>query len=563
MAVIGAFSAGTVFGDYEKVSSHGVDIHYRIFGDGEPLLIIGGGPGDVSDRYLSLCELLSQNFKCILVDQRGTGKSTPQPKDETTVTVALTLNDFEAIRNQLKLKTWNILGFSYGGYLASAYAAFFPASIKSVLLLDSSGLNDDYAGHFSDNITSRMLPQDLWVYNYWADPARMNADKQHAITEIIRSMMPGYFFDRKKSLLVSQIIKDSDFDFETGALIEKDIAKRQLDISKIKPGFKGSVLILHGRQDPVGESVPQKLAHYYSKSTLIFIEKAGHYSWIEQPEKVLTAIVEYLSPKTVSNSIGIETILIKSGSFVMGSPDGEGNANEHPQHTVRINKPFYVGKYPVTVAQFERFITESGYKTTAETGNGAWVWPGKKDWEKKTDASWKNPYFSQTATHPVVCVSWNDAKAFCAWLSKKEGKNYRLLTEAEFEYVCRAGTSTAWFFGSESGKYNDFGWPQALTSQGFPTHPVGQKKPNPWGVYDIIGNVWQWCEDWYGEKYYTESVQKDPMGAINGTDKVNRGGMGDDPIMWRSAARDMLSPDLNYSNQGFRIVMELITDVKK
>jgi len=122
----------------------------------------------------------------------------------------------------------------------------------------------------------------------------MDADKQHAITEIIRSMMPGYFFDRKKSLLVSQIIKDTDFDFETGELMEKDIAKRELDLLKMKVVFKGSVLILHGRQDPLGESIPQKLSQYYSKSTLIFIEKAGHYSWIEQPEKVSSSIRDFL-----------------------------------------------------------------------------------------------------------------------------------------------------------------------------------------------------------------------------------------------------------------------------
>lgn len=285
----------SIHNNYEKVIVHGLNVYYRIFGEGEPLLIIGGGPGDVSDRYLSLCELLSKDFKCILVDQRGTGKSIPQPKNETTVTVALTLDDFEAIRAQLKLKTWNILGFSYGGYLASAYAAFFPASIKSIVFLNSAGLNQNYANHFSDNITSRMLPQDLWVYNYWADPARMNADKQHAITEIIRSMMPGYFYDRKKSLLVSQIIKDTDFDFETGELIEKDIVKRKLDFSKMKAVFKGPVLILHGRQDPLGESIPQELSRYYAKATLIFIEKAGHYSWIEQPEKVLNEISAFLS----------------------------------------------------------------------------------------------------------------------------------------------------------------------------------------------------------------------------------------------------------------------------
>jgi len=141
---------------YEKIQNKGVDIYYRIFGQGKPILIIGGGPGDVSGRYLSLCELLSQRYQCILVDQRGTGKSAPALYDSSTVSIALTLDDFEAIRNQLGFEQWSVLGFSYGGYLASIYTKFFPSSVSSLILMGSMGFNTDVFSHFINNITSKL-----------------------------------------------------------------------------------------------------------------------------------------------------------------------------------------------------------------------------------------------------------------------------------------------------------------------------------------------------------------------------------------------------------------------
>ncbi len=280
-----------------KVGSHGLDIHYRVFGQGFPLLIIGGGPGDVADRYLGLCELLAQNARCILVEQRGTGQSMPAELNASTVSIALTLDDFEAVRCQLGLKQWSVLGFSYGGFLASAYARFFPASISSLVLLGSIGLNFDGFPQFRDNVTSRLCASDLELAEYWSDPVRMKADARKATTEIIRARMPGYFFDRKKSLLVSQAIKASDFDFSMGEWIFRDIEKRDLDLAKTKEAFFGPVLILHGRQDPSGESVPLALARHYKNSKLVFVEKSGHYSWVEQPEKIIAAIGEFLAPK--------------------------------------------------------------------------------------------------------------------------------------------------------------------------------------------------------------------------------------------------------------------------
>jgi len=300
--LLGFIASPNFYAQDLKVNSHGLDIHFRVFGQGEPLLIVGGGPGDVSDRYLSLCELLGKKARCILVDQRGTGKSKPAVLDASTITVALTLDDFEAVRQQLGLKQWSVLGFSYGGYLASVYAHFFPASVSSLVLLGSIGLNFEGLGQFMDNVTSRLCASDRELVEYWSDPGRMKADPQHATTEFIRARMAGYFFDRKKSLRISQTMKSSDFDFAMGDCIFKDIIGRKLDLAKMESAFAGPALIIHGRQDPSGESAPLALKHYYKNSKLVFVEKCGHYSWIEQPEKVLDAVGAFLSPeKTIAS----------------------------------------------------------------------------------------------------------------------------------------------------------------------------------------------------------------------------------------------------------------------
>lgn len=287
---------------YENTESHGLDIYYRVFGEGEPFLVVGGGPGDNSNRYLSLCELLSSDFSCILVDQRGTGKSYPATYDASTLSIDLTLDDFEAIRKELDLETWHVLGFSYGGYLSSLYAHFFPTSVETLILLDSMGLNTAAFGHFRDNIFSGMSEEDQLKYEFWDDPVRKEADPDHALVERIRAMMPGYFYSREAALLVTETMTDADFNFELGNYIWPEIDERKLDLTKMGPAFTGPTLILHGRQDPLGESVALELRDYYKNADLVFIEQAGHYSWLEQPDKVLDAIRDKtgVSPKPVA-----------------------------------------------------------------------------------------------------------------------------------------------------------------------------------------------------------------------------------------------------------------------
>ena len=216
--------------------------------------------------------------------------------------------------------------------------------------------------------------------------------------------------------------------------------------------------------------------------------------------------------------------------------------DEHPQHRVRITKPFYLGTYHVTRGQFRQFVADTHYKTDREKGEArrALGWnPNKNKWELQENDSWRKPRFEQRDEHPVVYVGWNDAVAFCKWLSKKEGKTYRLPTEAEWEYACRAGTTTRYYSGDDPETLAQVGnvadaalkakFPEAKytikANDGYVfTAPVGKFKPNAFGLYDMHGNAFQWCADWYGEDYYGKSPADDPTGPDSGYFRVLRGG---------------------------------------
>jgi formylglycine-generating enzyme required for sulfatase activity len=292
----------------------------------------------------------------------------------------------------------------------------------------------------------------------------------------------------------------------------------------------------------------------------------------------------------ITNSIGMKLVLIPAGEFKMGSGESAEDTaaffnktsgldlrtdfykDEHPQHRVRITKPFYLGTYHVTRGQFRQFVADTGYKTNAEKGEklGAFGWdPDEKKSGFNEKYSWQNVGFEQTDEHPVVCVSWNDAVAFCKWLSRKEGNTYRLPTEAEWEYSCRAGTTTRYYSGDDPETLAKVGnvadaahkakfskWKFAIkASDGYVfTAPVGSFRPNAFGLCDMHGNAWQWCADWCGKEYYAASPADDPTGPDSGDSRVIRGGswyFG--PLFTRSAKRIRLTPDNRDDFTGFRV----------
>ncbi|MFV1966301.1 MAG: formylglycine-generating enzyme family protein [Pirellulaceae bacterium] len=243
----------------------------------------------------------------------------------------------------------------------------------------------------------------------------------------------------------------------------------------------------------------------------------------------------------ITNSIGMKLTRIPAGEFLMGSPASDTGAQRHekPQHKVRITKPFYLGVYEVTQAEYEQVMGENP-SDISKGGNGANRVPGKN-----------------TSNYPKQFVNWNDAVEFCRKLSelpeeKAAKQMYRLPTEAEWEYACRAGTTTRYSFGDGKYELGEYAWFRE-NSEGT-TRNVGQKKPNVWGLHDMHGNVWEWCADRWANDYYEDSPTDDPQGASGGSNRVFRGGSWYDTAAYcRSAYRLRVLPMFRFNYLGFRV----------
>jgi len=234
-----------------------------------------------------------------------------------------------------------------------------------------------------------------------------------------------------------------------------------------------------------------------------------------------------------TNSIGMKLVYIPAGMFKMGSPSDEKDRfrDEGPQYEVIISEGFWIGRTEVTQHQY-KLVTN------------AQPWSRQKDVHKSPD-------------NPAVYVSWQNAVDFCKKLSQMEGKTYRLPTEAEWEYACRAGTTTEFSFGDSSSSLGDYAWfkDNAFQVGQEYAHPVGQKKPNSWGLYDMHGNVRELCSDWYDEDYYFNSLSVDPKGPSSGKYRCLRGGSWFNSMgRLRCAYRYRCRPKFRNHSIGFRVV---------
>ena len=248
------------------------------------------------------------------------------------------------------------------------------------------------------------------------------------------------------------------------------------------------------------------------------------------------------TPVEQANSIGMTLRLVPPGEFIMGEP----------AHVVRITQPYYLGAHEVTVAQFRAFVDATGYKTDAENDpQGGAVWNSvKRMRENRPDIHWRTPGFPQTDQHPVCCVSWNDASAFCKWLAKHEGKPYRLPTEAEWEFACRAGTTTAFHYGPVGNLMQ-------MSMNVRSTTPVGEFSPNAFGMYDMHGNVYEWCFD--AKRAFRAETAIDPRGPEDGPERAIRGGgysSGPSSLLVRSNGRGSAKVNDAYSSFGFRVALD-------
>jgi eukaryotic-like serine/threonine-protein kinase len=253
-------------------------------------------------------------------------------------------------------------------------------------------------------------------------------------------------------------------------------------------------------------------------------------------------------------AVDLPLIRIPAGEFTMGAIPNDANCDrksEFPSRSVRLTKPFAMGKTEVTVAQFRTFVEATGYRTTAEEVGGGFDWIFDQPQVFLPGLSWKMPREGEPPADddPVTQVSWVDANAFCEWLSRVEGVVYRLPTEAEWEYCCRAGTTTRFIHGNEVPGLDEYGWYN--TNSGERVRPTGRKLPNAFGLHDMHGNVYEWCLDFFDE--YDPKATVDPLQTA-GKYKVIRGGS----FKYlaeasRSSARFTDLPDFRDCSIGFRI----------
>jgi formylglycine-generating enzyme required for sulfatase activity len=293
---------------------------------------------------------------------------------------------------------------------------------------------------------------------------------------------------------------------------------------------------------------------------------------------------------------GVTFVQIPAGEFMMGSdetaaelakagnklPEGVSVDDEGPKHQVKISA-FQMGKYELTRGQFRIFVEATGYKTDAEkpSRSGVGVNRQSQKFERSSIYNWTNAGFPQTDNHPVVNVSWNDAVAYCRWVTEEYSNRgqksvCRLPTEAEWEYACRAGSTTRYAMGDTPRSVNGFGnvmdasfeaeftnWdfvnesPFSFNDGAAFTSAAGKYKPNAFGLYDMHGNVYEWCSDWSDENYYARAPTTDPKGPDSGSFRVLRGGSWcNDPLFVRCAHRDGLNPDYRGTEIGIRVVLE-------
>ena len=323
----------------------------------------------------------------------------------------------------------------------------------------------------------------------------------------------------------------------------------------------------------------------------------------QRPQAGQPALPKPPPKRIVENSLGMKFVWVPAGDFMMGgdeSPEVLARSfpqyererlsdlgDEAPAHPVRITRPFFLGQHEVTVGQFRKFIAASGYTPeSVADGTGGYGYNASRAHELSVtpngDAfegrdpkySWPNPGFPQDDSYPVLNVTWNDAVAMSRWLSQQEGKTYRLPTEAEWEYACRAGTSTRYYSGDDPESLlqiaNTFdadaaqNWPawQPFALKGHDgyafTAPVGSFRPNAFGLHDMLGNAWEWTADWYDQNYYARSPLADPLGPADGNVHVRRGGSWHTWSLYaRCSYRNWNAARTRYTLVGFRLLREL------
>ena len=278
-----------------KVTRDGIDLFYRIIGptNGEYVLVLSGGPGEDIHSMQGIADELGKKYRCIMWEQRGTGRSKLPMYDTSTINLNAYMEDIEALRKQLHADKFILVGNSWGMILGLAYAGTHPDAARAVVTIGSGPITFDYLGVFSDNQFARLGACELEARDVWKDPAREAADADRAGFERLRIATVAYFYDRKKALQMAAELDPKDYNFRVPPAFLK--AEGKYDIRPKLKNIVAPVLLLQGRQDLAGEANVWEAHSLIKNSTLAFIDKCGHMPWLEQPEQTWKIVDDFLA----------------------------------------------------------------------------------------------------------------------------------------------------------------------------------------------------------------------------------------------------------------------------
>lgn len=274
----------------------GVQLFYRTAGAGTPAILLSGGPGFTVDYMIPVGEFLPASYQRVFYEQRGTGRSRLPAMTPENMTLPHVVADLEALRVHLRQERLFLVGHSWGGMLAMAYAAAHPDRVDRMITIGPGGPTLEFAQWFNDNIRMRLRPEDIAAERYWDDAPRRGVDVDKAALESIRAITPGYFFDREKGLAFRSMLTDGTITVRVNELLFADMAKGY----DSRPGLarlNRPVLIVQGHQDPVGDKTAEDIHKAITSSMLKYINQCGHMPWIEQPDQFRRILAEFLESK--------------------------------------------------------------------------------------------------------------------------------------------------------------------------------------------------------------------------------------------------------------------------
>jgi proline iminopeptidase len=272
----------------------GVQLFYRATGSGAPIVFLSGGPGFTVDYMVPVAEFMPASYRHVFFEQRGTGRSKVATMTAENMTIRQVVADLEGLRIHLMQDRLFLVGHSWGGMLAMAYAAVHPDRIDRMILIGPGGPTLEFTEWFNDNIHLRLRPEDVEAERYWSEAPRRGVDPDKAALEQVRAITPGYFFDRAKGLAFASQLPDGTLTLQVNTLLFGDMARGY----DSRPGLRQlnrPVLIVQGHQDPVGDKTAEDIHAAIKSSVLTYVNQCGHFPWLEQPDAFRRILAEFFT----------------------------------------------------------------------------------------------------------------------------------------------------------------------------------------------------------------------------------------------------------------------------